>query len=333
MMEYQLDTTAIAPGDEYQMILPIGKFHTRKYGELEITPEFAADIARNWQAKVLGEREVFIDSQHQQDQSYGWVKDLQVRDDGIYAKVEWTELGQDAVSKGIYRYFSAAIGAHVDIKSGERLYPVLHTVSLTNTPVMYTMRPVHLSDNPAHGDGIETIEEESMKTLAEIKDALFALSEDERDGLSTDERVQIATALGIELADPKRIEELEEKLSVEHDKAEVLLSENTELSQSLTEYREAEKVAKRDKVLEHALSEGKILPKNRERWERLYDADPEGTESLLAEKAREIDYDKDGTSRAEEKHFSDDIVSLADLRGIKPEEAAELIASVTRQEE
>lgn len=304
-IEYELDTAAIDAADDYQMILPIGTFHTRKYGELTFTREFAEQLVANWRAKVLGEREVFIDQQHRQDQSFGWVKDLQVRDDGVYAKVEWTALGRQAVEGGVYRYFSAAIGSHVDIRTGDTIYPVLHTISLTNVPVMYTMRPVHLSDNepgtdPAHGDGETNTQEESMNTLAEIISALLALSADELGKATDEDRGQIAEALGIELSDAQPIDELENKLAVEQDKVKTLMSENTELAEELAGYRESEKKAARDKVIEAAMEEGKILPKNREDWERIYDADPEGTAKLLAEKAKEIDYDKDGTSRSGE---------------------------------
>ena len=58
----------------------------------EVTPESLADMV-----KAFGERgtDLVIDYEHQslkggQAPAAGWIKDLEVREDGLWAQVEWT---------------------------------------------------------------------------------------------------------------------------------------------------------------------------------------------------------------------------------------------------
>ena len=321
---------------EYQLAFPIGLFKTGKYGEMIITRTFAERMVENWSRKVLGERSVFMDVNHDFDQAAAWARDMRVSDNGLEVAWDFNELGRELISDRRYRYYSAAIGGAVDLETGDLAYPVLHAVSLTNTPVMNAMPEAHLSDavdSPAHGDGKKHNEEESMNTLAEIKEALFALSDDERGELTDTDRARIADALGLELADPKRIEEIESKATAAQDKLEVVLSENRDMAEELNTYREAKRKADRDTVINAATEEGKILPKNRERWERLYDADPEGTAQILSEKGKEIEYTKQGTARTVEVVLSDVELRAAKDAGMEPAEYRALMADVFGEEE
>jgi phage I-like protein len=91
----------------------------------------------------------------------GWIKQLQIRDDGIYGQVEWTERAAAAIVGREYRYVSPVIvymkanGAIVDIPRA----------SLTNTPNFAALKAVASRD--VHGNL-----EESMKTVEEVLAAL-----------------------------------------------------------------------------------------------------------------------------------------------------------------
>jgi hypothetical protein len=294
---------------EYQLAFPIGLFKTGKYGEMIITRTFAERLQEHWQAKVLGERNVFMDVNHDFNEAAAWARNMRVSDDGLEVAWEFNSRGRELISDRRYRYYSAAIGGAIDMQTGDLVFPVLHAVSLTNMPVMNNMPAAHLSDdigkNPAHGDGENNHKEESMKTLAEIIGVLLALSTDELGKATDDQKDEIAKALGLELADDKELSVLRDKVSVSEDKIKVLASENRDLSEQVKAYKDAEAKADRDTVIEKALSDGKILPKNRETWERLFEADPEGTKQILDAKGKEIDYDKAGSSRAADTTFSD----------------------------
>lgn len=139
---------------EFQLILPIGHWYSDRYGEFDITDETCEDMVANWEAKILGERSPYIDTDHDGGAAMGWIKTLEARNDGLYAQIEWTEPGKELLEKGIYKYFSAEIGEHKDIHTGLKIKNVLIAATLTNRPFMNTMPQAHLNDvnPPAHSD-------------------------------------------------------------------------------------------------------------------------------------------------------------------------------------
>jgi len=296
-----------AEDGEYQLAFPIGLFKTSKYGEVIVTRTFAERMVENWKGGALGNRNVFMDTEHDFGEANAWARDARVSDDGLEIAWDFTARGRELVADRRYRYYSAAIGWAVDTETGDEHFPVLHAVSLTNMPVMNRMPEAHLSDppdgtgtKPAHGDGEQIHEEESMKTLAEILTALLALSDEERGEAAPDDLEKVVKAFGIDVGTADRVRELQDKVSVSEEKITLLHNENREMSEKLSAYKDAERKAARDKVIEKALDEGRILPKDREAWEGIYDKDPEGTEKLLSTKGKEIDFDRHGTSRGKE---------------------------------
>lgn len=324
-----------AEDGEYQLAFPIGLFRTSKYGEMIVTRTFAERMVQNWKGKILGERAVFMDTDHDFGEANAWARDMRVTADGLEIAWDFNAKGRELIADQRYRYYSAAIGWATDTETGEEHFPVLHAVSLTNAPVMNRMPEAHLSEQgnqPAHGDGGNDNEEESMNTLVEVLTALFALSDDEREKVTDEDRAKLAQVLGIELADSTEIDQLKGKIAADEAKLNTLLSENRELNESLTQFRDAEKTAKRDKVIEAALADGKIIGKNRAQWEALYDADPEGTEKVLSEKGKEIDFDQHGTGDSGVA-LSDDERKAADAAGIPPEEYRKTMQEVYGDEE
>ena len=134
---------------EFQLILPIGNYHSPWYGEFAITKETVEDMVANWAAKVLGERTPYIDTDHDGGAAMGWMKEIEARADGLYARIDWTEPGRELLEKGLYKYFSAEIGDHMDIHTGLKIKNVLIAATLTNRPFMNTMPEAHLSDRNA----------------------------------------------------------------------------------------------------------------------------------------------------------------------------------------
>lgn len=85
-----------------------------------------------------------------------WIDRLEIRGDALYAHIkEWTEMGAENVSKKYYRYVSPTfVWSAVDRKSGKR-GPALHSVALTNTPVIVDIEPLTLAAGgqaPPQGD-------------------------------------------------------------------------------------------------------------------------------------------------------------------------------------
>lgn len=147
MQEIVLKEAAVS--DEYQMVLPVGLFHSKWYGEVIITEGYVQAMVDNWKKKVLKEQEPFVDTEHDRSRANGWIEDLKADRNGLYAKIKWTEMGRQNVGQELFKYFSADIDMVIDVESGEVVYPVLVAVALCNTPVMKTLKKAHLSDKGA----------------------------------------------------------------------------------------------------------------------------------------------------------------------------------------
>lgn len=61
----------------------------------------------------------------------GWVRQLEAREDGIWARVEWTAAASQAIQNGEYRYISPTYLAATPTKGGVR---AIISVALTNVP-------------------------------------------------------------------------------------------------------------------------------------------------------------------------------------------------------
>tara|TARA_Y100000310_G_scaffold269827_1_gene283312 strand:- start:25245 stop:26510 length:1266 start_codon:yes stop_codon:yes gene_type:complete len=289
--------------DDFQMIVPVGVFYSDWYGEIIITNSYNDAMVDNWKTKVLGNREPFIDTLHDQGAANGWIEDLESRDDGLYAKINWTQQGRDYVEGELFKYFSAAIGRVTKVDDGTPAYPVLIAASLCNTPVMNTMPKAHLSDGewsiptvstviengltPADlsitPDHIDNTGGKTVETFAEVLTSLLALSDDEKGKATDAEKAQIAQFLGLNLADP-----------VAGDKLRLVLDENKVLAGKLAKIEGDNLTTRIDTEIKAALAEGKILPANEQKWRDLMAKDPEGVAAILAEKGPEIDLAEHG---------------------------------------
>src|SRR5262249_35360612 len=85
-------------------IIPTGSFKTQAYGEVNITKDDLLEMAKNFDDKVRAG--VPIDIDHDQRAAAGWIQRVDVAEDGMYADVEWTPLGESKLSTKEYRFFS-----------------------------------------------------------------------------------------------------------------------------------------------------------------------------------------------------------------------------------
>lgn len=323
--KYQFQLAIGDLADEYQKILPVIKSKSHKYGALEITREMIGAMVDNWKNRVMGEREPYLDIDHYGGEAAGWFPNIEARDDGLYVKIEWTELGREKVEKRLYRYFSAEFGEYMGLEDGEIHYPVLYGAALTNRPLMSNLPAAHLSDNdPAHSDGENDTEgDPRMGTLKDVLDALFALSDDERGKANDEDRGKIAKVLGIKLSDGTETDsvKLSNQIVTLKEQMATIKSERDELKAKLDEKDKAELAARKANVIELAVKAGKILPKNRETWERLFDADPEGTAEILSVKGNEVDLTEHGSGTGgTEAKFSDAELETFKKMGLSDED-------------
>lgn len=89
---------------------PFGSYSTATT-DYTITPEKAIRMVENFKNNVRG-HDMALDYDHRQDKSKGnkasgWVRDMELREDGLYWHVAWTPQARDEIRAGEWKYFSA----------------------------------------------------------------------------------------------------------------------------------------------------------------------------------------------------------------------------------
>jgi phage I-like protein len=282
---------------DWQMILPVGDFQTAKYGELKITKKIVNDIVSNWKDKALGERLPFVDTDHDQAAANGWVVELKAEDNGLFAKIEWTDIGRENVEKKRYRYFSAMIAKHQNIETGEEVWPVLKAVSLTNTPVMDNMPAVTLNDK----SGVAAIEQNPRRGNMNFTELLKALGE-LKANLKPEELKALSEALGIDQAAPAA-KESEAVQTAQSKAVETLSNQVKELSETVIALKAKDSIVAEDAFFDKALAEGRIKPVDRDDWVKLYRKDPDGVGKMIAKLPPSVDLSVHGMGTASSENF------------------------------
>ncbi len=106
------------PADGWYQIEALGNHPNRAAGMVQvIDTEAATAIVNRFNSdaaagqlrhgsEMLIDHEHFSDQEDQESRAYGWLQELQNREDGIYGRIRWTATGKPAVDGGDYRFFS-----------------------------------------------------------------------------------------------------------------------------------------------------------------------------------------------------------------------------------
>lgn len=120
-------------------VLPYGHISSEK-GDFIVDSESYRLIKEHMQHRNI---DIVIDYEHQtlknvQAPAGGWIKELLLEKDGVYAKVEWTQRAKTYLLNREYRYLSPVVAVNADNRRVSRL----HSVALTNTPAINGMAPI-----------------------------------------------------------------------------------------------------------------------------------------------------------------------------------------------
>lgn len=156
-------------------LFTFGEWQGHANGAFEFTPEVAAKLIANFEAQA---NPVPFTYEHdsapgQPRPASGWVQSLDVRDDGLWAKVEWTSRAAEMIRGGEYRYCSVVVDFDSTCrKTGDAIGPELLEVGLTNTPFIDGQTPLAASQaaaRKAHKMADEVTKEE-VKGEVEMSD-------------------------------------------------------------------------------------------------------------------------------------------------------------------
>ena len=147
-------------------LFPFGKYDHPVYKDVYMNEKRANNIIDNFNNKVM-DVDVAVNYNHKREKAAGWINELQVKDNGLWGKVEWTEPGANSIRNGEFRYFSPEFApewAHP--KSGDNFTDVLTGGALTNNPFLKGIKQVQ-----THEEVDMTFKENIIKSLDLGEDA------------------------------------------------------------------------------------------------------------------------------------------------------------------
>ena len=260
-------------------ILKAGKFiHDQE--ELEIKTSDLAMMVGNFERKVRG-IDLMLDFSHESEgKAAAWFTRLYTtnEDSELWAEVNWTACGTDAVKGREFRYISADFNFNYqDNESLQEYGPTLFGAALTNRPVIKRMVPTILSEGK---EPITNNKEIKMPTIEEL----------------TAKNAELQAKLDLQLAKTAEVETKNAEL--------VTLSEKTKADVKLAEekVKADAKLSEKKVKFDTKLSEGLVCEAQRNDF---MDDNMEG----FMEKAVAIQTKTNGNNSTQEKEVSNETAS------------------------
>jgi len=156
------------PNDGWYQIAPLGEFPHQPTGVVQVVDQAACDAMTNAFKQESAKPNfagLLIDFDHfslddkLKSEAAGWISELQNRDDGLWAKIRWSDVGEECVKGGRYRFLSPVWSQRdcEDLGNG-RLRPVrLLNAAVTNDPNLTGMVPL---SNRGPGDAMPNADTE-----------------------------------------------------------------------------------------------------------------------------------------------------------------------------
>lgn len=240
-------------GDVWIEIIRVGNWNN-SYKQFEVTIEHLSDFIDHFERNVLNysDKKIPLNYAHEQwGKAAGWISELKVEGQSLMGKVELTSEARERVRDGEWKYISAEIAwEHTDQESGVVTKNVLLGAALTNIPFVRNMKSVEASD----------AQHQNQK-----ENQFILLSHDMNiEQQLADERAKTSTLSESLTAEQSKVSQLSEQVQ----EMQTQLSEEKQARESaetaLAEMRSAARTQKETARVEQLLTEGKILPAQKE---------------------------------------------------------------------
>jgi phage I-like protein len=272
---------------EWIRVLPLGRVELADHREPFLVDE--ASLRSMVEAFRSRGIDLVIDYEHQSLQgerapAAGWIKDLEARVDGLWARVDWTQQARDYLKKKEYRYFSPVL--RLDPETRKPL--ALMHVGLTNVPAINHLPPlvarwggeaaapgeVHPGEPRLWSPAMEIDSGKEKGKMVEQLKRLMGLRPEVEEGVVCGKALEAFRDLAATLNLPGEVSVAQLKGAVEALKAGASRLLKTEEALQDLKARLADETA--DRLVEEAMKAGKVSPAQRG-WAREYcRRDPEG---------------------------------------------------------
>ncbi|MFZ5448614.1 MAG: phage protease [Thermodesulfobacteriota bacterium] len=254
---------------EWIRVLPLGKVELADHREpFMVDEESLTFMVAAFKSRGI---DLVVDYEHQslngeRAPAAGWIKELEARADGLWARVEWTQQAREYLEQREYRYFSPVLRLDPETR---RPIALMH-VGLTNVPAINHLPPL-VAKWGGEAQTTEELKPESVvlemrslkekgKMVEKLK-RLMGLTPEVELGEVCDKAVKTFRDLGVilNLSDDATVAQLKGAVEAHKAGAARLLKAEEELQVLKTRLLEE----RTDRVVEEALKAGKIMPAQR----------------------------------------------------------------------
>jgi len=278
---------------EWIRVLPLGKVELADQREPFMVDEASlASMVKAFRSRGI---DLVIDYEHQslngeRAPAAGWIKELEARGDGLWARVDWTQQAREYLAQREYRYFSPVLRLDPETR---RPMALMH-VGLTNVPAINHLPPLVArwgGEAKAAGElkhldlgfGVQVTKinpvKEKAKMVEKLK-SLMGLKPEVEAGVVCGKALEAFRdlSLTLNLPDDATVAQLKGAVEALKTGAARLLKAEEEV-QALKARLVAETT---ERVVEEALKAGKVSPAQRS-WALEYcRRDPEGFKTYAA---------------------------------------------------
>jgi len=279
------DQKKMAALPEWIRILPLGQVELSDNREpFEVDAASLAAMVTAFRSRGV---DLVIDYEHQSLQgerapAAGWIKDLEARSDGLWARVDWTKQAQEYLLSKEYRYFSPVL--RLD-PSSRKPMALLH-LGLTNIPAIKRLPPLVAKwggqVNAAigsEGQAAVSLGQKMRRNMDKIRE-LLGLPPDAADDAVAARLLEVLGELAASLKLPP-----DASLAQIKDALAALQAGQANLRESAAELaalKERLAAAAAAKAVDEALQTGKITPAQKEWALEYFRQDPQGFATYVA---------------------------------------------------
>ncbi len=211
---------------------------------------------------------------HSDTRAYAWITDMQAREDGLYILPRWSQAGRDLLSNAFYKFLSPRWAMrHLD---GDTYEPVrLISIGLTNQPNIPGEAIANQSvstESLQQAEAEASANEEEYPASVEAIDVLELIGVDPEGDWQAACRALAANARRWE-AEGGELAQGNDELTAENERFYRIACESDKARESAQEALANERQARIDLLLDHALLRGRILPHEREAWQKGLESD------------------------------------------------------------
>lgn len=204
--------------DVIQMV-PVGQWDHPAYGPIVITGSDIREFSQNFNAGIR--KGVFITAGHEgfaELPAVGWVKETEVRDDGLWGTIEWNELGKQTLSDKQFKFFSPEFYQTYEDPETRQIYRnVLTGGALTKSPYFKELEAIVFSE-PKSNEPRDSmnLQELLAKKLEELSDDEKAFIKANQSELTEEQKTALTSVLDeAETPEAKEARETAEKAAAD----------------------------------------------------------------------------------------------------------------------